>query len=332
MVHFPFSLKDPVRFPGPPPAAADVVVIGGGVIGVTTALYLADAGQKVVLLEKGRIAAEQSSRNWGWIRQQGRDPDELPIMQASRLRWQELARRTPVDFGLRPGGVTYIAKSHKQMAAFAGWLPHAEALEIDSHLMDGPGVRRAFPGITGQIEGALHTPSDMRAEPWLAVPALADIARNAGAELVEGCAVRCLDIEAGRVAGVVTEAGRIRASQVVLAGGAWSALFLRNHGVSIPQLSVRESVMATHPLPEITKGAAAWGKVAFRRRVDGGYTLAPGSRAELFIGPDAFRALPKYLPQLRVSPFGQSYHPAAPEGFPDAAHATTLERGRPQPL
>ncbi|MEM9639138.1 MAG: FAD-dependent oxidoreductase, partial [Pseudomonadota bacterium] len=68
MKPFPISLETPVQFSGTLPEAADVVVIGGGVIGVSTALFLARAGQRVVLLEKGRIAGEQSSRNWGWIR------------------------------------------------------------------------------------------------------------------------------------------------------------------------------------------------------------------------------------------------------------------------
>jgi glycine/D-amino acid oxidase-like deaminating enzyme len=49
----------------------DVIIIGGGVIGVFSALYLRRAGKTVALYEKGRIAGEQSSRNWGWIRQQG---------------------------------------------------------------------------------------------------------------------------------------------------------------------------------------------------------------------------------------------------------------------
>jgi glycine/D-amino acid oxidase-like deaminating enzyme len=73
-VPFPISEATAITFAGPPPSEADVVVIGGGVIGVCTALFLAEAGKRVVLLEKGRIAGEQSSRNWGWIRQQGRDP------------------------------------------------------------------------------------------------------------------------------------------------------------------------------------------------------------------------------------------------------------------
>ena len=59
--------------------AADVIVIGGGIAGLSTAYFLAKRGQRVVLLEKGRLAWEQSSRNWGFIRQQGRDPAELPM-------------------------------------------------------------------------------------------------------------------------------------------------------------------------------------------------------------------------------------------------------------
>ena len=318
MQPFPITEATPITYRAALPNRADVVVIGGGVIGVSTAIYLARAGQDVVLLEKGRIAAEQSSRNWGWIRQQGRDPDELPIMVEAIARWKELAAETNIDFGLRQGGVTYLASTAKQLARYDAWLPHARANGIDTRLLSASETQTMFPGMAWSAAGALVTPSDMRAEPWAAVPALAGVATRAGAQLIEGCAVRSLDIQAGRVAGVMTERGRIATSSVVLAGGAWSSLFLRNHGVSIPQLSVRESVAATTPLPEIHSGAAAAKDVAFRRRADGGYTLAPAGVSELFIGPDAFRAFPKYLPQLSATPFGQAYWPAAPSGFPDA--------------
>ena len=59
------------------PRTADAVVIGGGIIGAFTAYYLAKRGMKVALLEKGSVGAEQSSRNWGWCRQQNRDAREL---------------------------------------------------------------------------------------------------------------------------------------------------------------------------------------------------------------------------------------------------------------
>src|SRR5690606_19859801 len=71
---FPLSLASPVEHAGALPGTADLVVIGGGVIGIATALFARRNGMHVVVVEKGRIAAEQSSRNWGWVRAQGRDP------------------------------------------------------------------------------------------------------------------------------------------------------------------------------------------------------------------------------------------------------------------
>jgi len=108
----------PLTYAGPLPPQADVVVIGGGVIGVCTALYLARAGQKVCLIEKGRIAAEQSSRNWGWIRQQGRDAAELPIMQEAHHLWHALAGETNVDIGLRQRGIAYLGRTEADVARY----------------------------------------------------------------------------------------------------------------------------------------------------------------------------------------------------------------------
>ena len=297
----------------------EVHIIGGGIIGACTALELAERGKSVVVLEKGEIGCEQSSRNWGWSRQQGRDPDELPIMVEANRLWTELASQTNVDIGLVRSGVTYLAESEKELQGFADWLPIATAQGLDTELLDCAALKARFPELAkGGFTGAITTPSDMRAEPWVAVPALAGIAVREGAVIVEGCAARKLDLEAGRITGLFTEAGRIACSDVVVAGGAWSSLFLQAHGVSIPQLSVRASVGATEPVHLPHQGAAGAGKYAFRTRADGGASLAAGGFHELFVGPDAFRALPKFRAQLMASPFGTRFLPAAPKGYPDA--------------
>ncbi len=315
---FPFSEADPVRHSSPLPKTSEVVIIGGGVIGVSTALFLANRDVQVTLLEKGRIAAEQSSRNWGWIRKQGRDADELPIViEACRL-WQQLADECGEDIGLRQTGVTYLARTAKDMAGFENFMKIAAAHDLDTHLVDGDRVQSMMPGMNRRFAGAMTTPSDMRAEPWLAVPALARLAARKGVRIIENCAVRALDIAGGAVAAVWTEQGKIETSSVLVAGGAWSSLFLRKHGVSIPQLSVRATVAATEPLPEFHAGAAIEDDIAFRRRQDGGYTLAPGGSNLLYVGPDAFRHATKYLPSLMAHPFGTRYLPKAPAGFPDS--------------
>ncbi len=315
---FPITADSPVQFTARLPPKADTIVIGGGVIGVMTAWYLAKAGQKVVLCEKGRVAGEQSSRNWGWVRQQGRDPAELPIMIEANRIWQTLAKECGEDLGFRQTGVLYLANSDKDMAGYESWLPHAREHQLDTKILSRTEVSAMLPDAKADWKGGLWTASDGRAAPWLAVPALARALVRMGVTVIEDCAVRSLDVQDGKLAGVVTEKGRIACDHAVLAGGAWSSLFLRNLGIEIPQLSVRATVAATTPMPEFFTGGAVDRNFAFRRRTDGGYTLAMGDYHELFIGPDAFRRLPKFLPQLKANPFGTSYRLKAPRDFPDA--------------
>ena len=88
----------------------DVAVVGGGIVGVMTAYYLARKGrQRVALLEKGRIAGEQSPRatGAGCVRQVGTRRN-LPIMVEANRLWPELQRDTGEDLGLVQSGLTYL--------------------------------------------------------------------------------------------------------------------------------------------------------------------------------------------------------------------------------
>ncbi|MCX7288976.1 MAG: FAD-binding oxidoreductase [Rhodobacterales bacterium] len=316
---FPISDRSPIRFVDPLPPRVDVVIIGGGVIGVMSAIFLRQKGLSVLVLEKGRIAGEQSGRNWGWVRQQGRDPAELPIMVESLLIWKRLAADLGDRLGFRQTGVLYLAKTDREMAGFDAWLTHARAHRIDSQLLTRARTTDLLKGAAAAWKGALHTASDARAEPWTAVPILAEHARDQGVQIREVCAVRALDLAGGKVAGVVTEAGRVACDHVILAAGAWSRLFLGRHDIAIPQLSVLASVAATEPMPEIFPGAAADDDFAFRRRADGGYSIAPGgSQHDFFIGPDAVRSTFAFLALLRKEIGSSIFRPRAPAGFPDA--------------
>jgi glycine/D-amino acid oxidase-like deaminating enzyme len=286
------------------PARTGVVIIGGGIIGTSAALFLAEKGHAVVLCEKGQIGAEQSSRNWGFCRTMGRDVDEIPMAIESLRLWRGMNQRLGRETGFRQPGIAYLCETEKEVADREAWLDEARPYQLDARLVRGADLDTIIPGASGHFIAALHTPTDGRAEPSQAAPAIAEAARAAGATVLTECAVRGVETKGGRVCGVVTEKGPIACDSVVLAGGAWSRLFCGNvpsgDGViDLPQLGVRATAFRTAPIsggPEISASGSVF---AFRKRLDGGYTIARRNANIAEITPDSFRLLRQYLPTLR---------------------------------
>ena len=115
----------PLEPPERIPAAADVVIIGGGIVGVSTAWFLAKQGVNTVLCEKGHIAGEQSGRNWGWVRQQGRDTREMPMIVEALRIWRGLADEIGEDVGYNEQGVLFSIADDKQAHQYADWIESA---------------------------------------------------------------------------------------------------------------------------------------------------------------------------------------------------------------
>ena len=282
------------------PESADVVVIGGGIVGVSTAWFLAKQGVDVVVCEKGCIAGEQSGRNWGWVRVQGRDTREIPMMLESMRIWAGLKDETGEDVGFRRGGCWYTASTPKRLAGFEDWVQVAADHDIDTRLITAAELQQYVRGSASDWSGAMYTPSDGRAEPQLATPAIARAASATGARVLTSCAVRGLETSAGAVSAVVTEHGRIKTSTVLCAAGVWTSMFCRSLGVDVPQLQIRGTVARTAPAENVLDGALFDDRLGLgiRKRQDGGYTIAQGSVLEHAITPMSFRYFFKFIPAL----------------------------------
>ncbi len=295
------KLQDKVRPDAVMPLRAGAVVIGAGIIGISTALELAERGIDVVVVEKGEVAAEQSSRNWGWCRTMGRDPREIPLAVESLKLWRKMNERVGGETGFRPCGIIYLAESDRKFAENVAWhRNHAVPHQLSTRVVAAADIAQLLPGSAKPWAGAIYTADDGRAEPFIAVPTMARALQSRGGKIFTQCAARGVEKTGGRVSAVVTEVGAIKTDTVVLAGGFWSKRFLNNLDLRFPQLGVVNSVMRTAPLEIGVDRTFAGRDFAVRKRMDGGFTVAHDHLSIVDITPASFEHFFDFLPTLRV--------------------------------
>lgn len=145
------------------PDRVDVVIIGGGIIGVSTARALAAKGLSVAVCEKGYIAGEQSSRNWGWCRATHRDLRELELSLESLKLWRRIDAELGIDTGYRGCGILYAAADARALADHEAWLERATALvggdALDSRIVSPEQTAALMQGSVRRFAGGIYTPT-----------------------------------------------------------------------------------------------------------------------------------------------------------------------------
>ena len=130
---------------------ADVVIIGAGIVGCCTAYYLAKRGVKVAIVEKGEVAGEQSSRAWGWVRQQGRNPREIPLVTFSKGLWSGLTDEIGADVEWIEEGSLKLAYTEEDLSHFEEWAREARVLGLDTRVLTRDEVKREIPALEGTV-------------------------------------------------------------------------------------------------------------------------------------------------------------------------------------
>jgi sarcosine oxidase subunit beta len=289
---------------------ADVIVIGGGIAGTSIALRLAEKGQKVILLEKGRVGEEASGRNGGGVRQQDRRPEELPLAMAAIKFWEGMQDELGCDVGYRQGGNLMIARSERQLESLIQIKDRELAMGLHVEMLSPEETLRITPSLAGNFEifGSKYCPSDGTANPLLVVKAISRLARSIGVRIKEHEPVRKLMRSDEKVTAAITDNGAYRSPVFVLAAGPWARDLCNTIGFDLP-ITVRKSrLMVTEPLPHAVDQFVVLDKLYYRQTLEGnihiGGLLPHGAedfdKSVLFKDfVEVFQWLPRNLPFFR---------------------------------
>jgi len=278
---------------------SDVVIIGAGLVGCATAYYLAKRGLSVRILDRGRVGAEQSSRAWGLLRQQGRHPAEIPLAMEALRMWPRLPQDLGADMQLVRNGILVLAETTEDEARLTDAGRRARQHGIECRLLTPRQVTALMPELAAGWRAGLYTPQDGHVEPVEATRAFAAAAQRLGVDIRENTPAIGIETTGGAASGVVTPMSKFSGDAIVCVAGIGSADVTRSLGVSLPIQRVRATVAQTHPARPVTPIPVWAPQAAFRPRADGSFYLGNGYRgidAEHDLTLDSLRHLRAFLP------------------------------------
>jgi glycine oxidase len=308
--------------------SSDILIIGGGVIGLTTAYFLAREGMRVEVVDRGGLGTEASWAGAGILPpgnpKFARTPfDQLRAHSAALFPQlsAELRERTGIDNGyLRSGGLELVGAGD-----------HASAQEwqgdgILAEEVDEAGARKLEPALAAGLGGAVFLPDMAQVRNPRHLKALAAGCAAAGVRFRCDCAIRGFERSGSRIVGLASDGGRLRAERYLVAAGAWTALLLEPLGCRLGIRPVRGQIVLLHTDAPLLRRILLWGARYVVPRPDGrvlvGSTeedagFAKRTTAEA-VGAllDLARTLVPGLAEAEVEQSWAGLRPGSPDGLP----------------
>jgi heterotetrameric sarcosine oxidase gamma subunit len=233
------------------PPQAQVVIIGGGVIGCSVAYHLTKLGWRdVVLLEKSELTSGTTWHAAGLV-VSGTFASETMINMAKYTRdlYERLETETGLSTGFEPIGYLELATDREWLEGLRRVASYARTYGHNVEEISSSAVKKLWPLFeTDDILAGFYCPDDGRTNPVDTTMSLAKGARMGGALILEGVRVCGIQQKNGRVTGVITDKGEIKAEVVVNCAGMWARELGKLAGVSVPLHASEHYYLITEPI------------------------------------------------------------------------------------
>jgi glycine oxidase ThiO len=220
---------------------ADVVIVGGGIRGLSIAYYLARAGARVSVVERGQIGAGASSANAGLVNASQKKPAHytaFSLLSGDMYPEFVAGLDAPVDY--QRDGFLRVAETEAEAEGLArDAAAQSRVPGINVEMLDMRAARTLEPALSPGLVAASFCAQDGNVDPLKLVPAVGRAARRHGARILHHLEVTDIRVAGGRVAGVATREGEIAADTVVDAAGVFVPEIARMAGIEVPVLPQR---------------------------------------------------------------------------------------------
>ncbi len=260
--------------------ASDVVVIGAGIMGSSTAYYLAKAGFRVTLIDRQTPLAGGSATQAcaGGVRQQGRAPAEIPLAIYSINLWAGLEAELGEDLEYHQDGMTVVTDDENQVPVLVERITREQSLGLDIRLVRDAALHGLIPGLSAKMLAGSYCPTDGHANPMRTVNAFIAAAQRLGVRAQWCCGAEGLVVENHRLVAVKTAAGDLACGHAVLAAGYWSLALAAALGLNLPFRAHALQMMVTARRPRLLDQVLAWvgHGISLKQMPSGGFVIGGG--------------------------------------------------------